>query len=433
MAVSKLNCSACGAPISVNEGVDTIKCGSCGSSLHIERGEGFIALKLVEKISKTIEETGNDLRENAQVTLTELKRMQLSNDLNASQMQLTTLQSEIRMLERSQQNYTSKLQLLSLHASEYQNLDRIRILTKQLSSPKPDDLDGCRKFGEWELAWLNTEVNSIRRSNHPQMKKILHDLSELINQTSQYVLNLKVKVLENTLPSFTEADPNIDDPVRLAVVLDLLEADKKKVRRVQNTPEGKVVLDKIIQRQKRLKQTWNQLENQRAASTALSPIQKQSSTEVIESNKVSFLSIGKGLLLGLLSLVGFLIVGVILFVIFFNGKTSITTSSITILIFCLALGVSLGSYIFLRWSCVSFIIVSKLVIRSKDNKTGISNLGVIKILVTICLIIIIYFWLVTLAIAIGDYSPTIMVLIILIGLVAAPVLAVIAAKKTELV
>ena len=201
MTVSKINCSACGAPLSVKEGVDTIKCGSCGSSLQIERGEEFIALNLVEKISKTIEETGHDLRENAQVTLTELKRMQLSNDLNASQMQLTTLQSEIRMLERSQLNYTSKLQLLSLHASEYQNLDRIRILTKQISSPKPDDLDACIKFGEWELAWLNTEVNSVRRSNNPQLKKILQDLNEEINQISKYVLNLKVQALENSLPS----------------------------------------------------------------------------------------------------------------------------------------------------------------------------------------------------------------------------------------
>ena len=49
MQIVKLNCTACGAPISITEDIDILFCTSCGSKLAVERGDGYITLKLVEK------------------------------------------------------------------------------------------------------------------------------------------------------------------------------------------------------------------------------------------------------------------------------------------------------------------------------------------------------------------------------------------------
>ena len=201
---------------------------------------------------------------------------------------------------------------------------------------------------------------------------------------------------------------------------------------MQNLPQGKIVLEKIIQRQNRLKQTWNQLENQRAFSATLNASQGQQFTEAVKTQKVSFLSISKGLLLGILTLVGLVIVGIIIFFIMDIGKTNSTTSVVIIFLF-FAVGMTLTSFVFLRYSCVSFMIGSKLVLHSKVGLKGIRNLVVIKTLVTVCLILIFYSWLLTLAIVLTDPFPTAMVIIVLVGVVTGPVLSVLAAKKIKIV
>jgi len=81
MEIKKLNCTACGAPISVPDDMDYINCAACGSFLAIQRGEGYVALKVAEKISRVIEDSGRGtqevIRQGSQDTQVELRRMQL--------------------------------------------------------------------------------------------------------------------------------------------------------------------------------------------------------------------------------------------------------------------------------------------------------------------------------------------------------------------
>jgi DNA-directed RNA polymerase subunit RPC12/RpoP len=60
MKVIKLNCSACGAPISIPDTVTQFNCASCGSLLTLEQGEGYYALKATEKIVDAIRSSSND-------------------------------------------------------------------------------------------------------------------------------------------------------------------------------------------------------------------------------------------------------------------------------------------------------------------------------------------------------------------------------------
>ncbi len=104
MKLIKLNCSACGAPISIPEDIDRLTCSNCGTFLVLERGEGYYALKAAEQISTAIHETGRGtqdaIREGAQETRKELQRMQLTQAYNAANSALNATMAEMRSLTR---------------------------------------------------------------------------------------------------------------------------------------------------------------------------------------------------------------------------------------------------------------------------------------------------------------------------------------------
>lgn len=99
MKITKLNCASCGAPLTIPEDTDVIVCPSCHSTLSIERSEGYVTLKVMEKLAETI-------KENAFVTQVELRRMQLSQMVSMEEMKLNTLQTEIRAAKRRTGNPT---------------------------------------------------------------------------------------------------------------------------------------------------------------------------------------------------------------------------------------------------------------------------------------------------------------------------------------
>lgn len=72
MKTVKLNCASCGAPLTITENAETIICPSCNSTLSIDRGEGGVTLKVIEKLTESIHEMGamtsTALKESAFVT-----------------------------------------------------------------------------------------------------------------------------------------------------------------------------------------------------------------------------------------------------------------------------------------------------------------------------------------------------------------------------
>ena len=115
MKIVKLNCSSCGAPISVPDDLDHINCSACGTFLMIDRGEGYLALRAIEKISTTIEDssrkTQDAIRENTMVTRSELERMQTHQEMVAEQTKLANLQTEIRAVQRQPKSNNQEKQI----------------------------------------------------------------------------------------------------------------------------------------------------------------------------------------------------------------------------------------------------------------------------------------------------------------------------------
>lgn len=162
MKITKLNCTSCGAPISVPDGINYINCSSCGSFLAIERGEGYIALKIAEKITQVITDSSRNtqevIRENTVVTRSELQRLQLSNEVSTAKMKLNFLQTEIRSLERESTNLKKSFQLKNLHTEEFLTLDQIRLLEYKMTVPEQNNLETSIKFFRQELEWIDSEL-----------------------------------------------------------------------------------------------------------------------------------------------------------------------------------------------------------------------------------------------------------------------------------
>ena len=136
MVVQNVACASCGGPINIPADVDFLNCTYCGASLQVDRGEGYVALKLGEQVSQTIEDVGertrSSIHEGTQVTQSELIRLQISQEISGLQIQLSTLQSETRALERQKQNRKTKRQLKDLYKQERGLIQRIKILQTSL-------------------------------------------------------------------------------------------------------------------------------------------------------------------------------------------------------------------------------------------------------------------------------------------------------------
>ena len=271
MKISKLNCTACGAPMSIPEDLDQITCASCGTGLVIERGEGYVALKLAEKIARTIEVSGiqtqDVIRENTQVTRTELQRLQLSQELSALQMQLNGIQTEIRLLQRDPNNKKFNSQLISLRGNEYQAMERIRVLKRQISVPDTENLRACIEVAEWECSWIGPELAALKSSNQPQKGRLQSELENRKNELNISIHGLKIREVRNRFVSFKRPDAPEADFAQTSALLAMINEDERKLHQLRNTPEGKAVHDEILRRQKAVKQTLNRLELERLSGT----------------------------------------------------------------------------------------------------------------------------------------------------------------------
>lgn len=139
MLINKIACTSCGAPISVPSDNDYITCTYCNASLHIQRGDGYVALKLAESVGEKIQEVGGQtqstIREGTQITRVELRRLQLSQEISSLQIQLSNLQSEIRTLQRQKSTHKARRQLKELQHQEKDLISRINELQVKLSLP----------------------------------------------------------------------------------------------------------------------------------------------------------------------------------------------------------------------------------------------------------------------------------------------------------
>ena len=130
MNIVNLSCTSCGAPIQVTPDADQIRCPYCSTNLEIQRSEGQVGLRMGRQVSKSIEDASVQTRETiqhgAETTQSELKRLQLSQQVSMLQMQLSGLQAEIRSLQREKATRTTKRQVMDLKQQEASLINQIR-------------------------------------------------------------------------------------------------------------------------------------------------------------------------------------------------------------------------------------------------------------------------------------------------------------------
>lgn len=141
MEILKLNCASCGSPIQIHNDTEFITCPFCSTQMVVDRGENFLSLKVAEQVSQAINQSGTGtqsvIRDGTQTTQSEIKRLQITQDLSILHLQLSGIQSEIRALQREKQSKTQRIQLNELLNQEGNLKQRIAFLQNSLITPQP--------------------------------------------------------------------------------------------------------------------------------------------------------------------------------------------------------------------------------------------------------------------------------------------------------
>lgn len=262
MKLIKLNCAACGAPISIPDNLEQLTCSNCGTYLMVEHGEGYYALKAVEQISEAIQQSGKGtqdaIREGAQVTQIELKRLQLSQTLSGLTTTLNATQSEQRTLTRSQMTPAAQHQLQELKLQEYTQQEEVRRIQKQI-----DLLEG----GVLEVNYqaLTNQIHMLERSiaalqSCPQTARNRTALQGLVKEMQGYqrhVNTLHANQLREKTKSFTIKPPFSTNLNELVQQLRQVQADLGAVSNQPPSPYKPVLLNELDQLNDRLYQHFH--------------------------------------------------------------------------------------------------------------------------------------------------------------------------------
>jgi len=268
--VIKLNCPTCGAPISVPEDMEFINCASCGSFLAIDRGEGYVALKVAEKLAKAIEDSGKDtqdvIRESITVTRSELQRLQAVQEISAIQMRLNNIQSEIRTIQRQPQSLTTQNQLRGLHTEEFLAMDQIRLLNQTAKAPAENDVQGQILFFENEMRLIEAEISAIKQSGDSQRNRIEDILETQLEKLEDQVRNIKIQQIKSTLRTYRRSHDKFDNQDEAEEFLLIIEKDLQKIESRKNSAEGRVVHSELKARLESVRKIIFRMEHARFSS-----------------------------------------------------------------------------------------------------------------------------------------------------------------------
>lgn len=122
MTTQPVTCASCGAQLQIDDEVDFLTCTYCGTAQIVRRGDGYIALKIADQLSQAIaqagERTESTIRAESDETQEALRQLALRQDLSALQVQLATVQAEMRALQRDGRARSARSQLADLQAQE---------------------------------------------------------------------------------------------------------------------------------------------------------------------------------------------------------------------------------------------------------------------------------------------------------------------------
>jgi uncharacterized small protein (DUF1192 family) len=265
MELKQLNCVSCGSPISIPEDLEYLNCAACGSFLAIQRGEGFVALKIAEKISRAIEdsnrETQETIRQTSEGTQYELRRMQLQYELSTSEMKLTHLQSEIRSHLKSEPKDPSSLQELRfLEYKAYENLREIKYKLATLDGKKLEILIPALTE---QLAILKHSKIALSNANkrHFDVKQEVIKVNALEAQLSKDLSNYKTQLIAKDLITYKQQLPEASKE-DVAASLVLIDKDLTTLKSLSESHERKTIETNIKQQHDRFYKKWLSFEEE---------------------------------------------------------------------------------------------------------------------------------------------------------------------------
>ncbi len=91
----RILCASCGAALAIPPDLDQISCAHCGTPLTIVHGDGFVAARLAQAVTRTIETS-------AAATQAELRRLQLQQERFSVQERIADLEAEERAIRRTE-------------------------------------------------------------------------------------------------------------------------------------------------------------------------------------------------------------------------------------------------------------------------------------------------------------------------------------------
>ncbi len=280
MEIKSLNCASCGAPIKVPEDVDYLNCSSCGSYLAVQRGEGYIALKIVKEVTDAIKRTGAEtqsaIRDGTYATKTELQKLQLTQEISMVEMQLNSLQGEVRGLERAIQpgvaNPRLTSQIQDLYFQVYRTADRLRNLRRNLARVNSAASWNDPAVLEDQLQFIRFCITSLERADKKktEVNKALAAQRKLADECSNSLLQIKLRALRSSLASVNLTLESATDPEQTFNCCNLIKKDIQYLEQPPQTPEKIIFLNNLRKQYDAFANQWRQLETQRVQASAQS-------------------------------------------------------------------------------------------------------------------------------------------------------------------
>jgi len=246
--------------------MDYINCAACGSFLAIQRGEGYVALKVAEKISRAIEDSGRGtqevIRQGSQDTQVELRRMQLQYELSTADLKLSNIQSEIRSTPATKEA-TKKLNQLRI--LEYEALGRVRDVKArilQLGEQTPQGLiPGLTE--QVNLLQSMVQVAAYTGQSSSQIRNVQQGLQQEISRLTKQIEDLRVKIITSPLKYFKQANWPSSNQAELGQVLKAIDEDLVAVSRLPGSAERTRVQQHLEGKRAEYYRQWTQLEDTR--------------------------------------------------------------------------------------------------------------------------------------------------------------------------
>jgi tetratricopeptide (TPR) repeat protein len=235
MKLIKLNCTACGAPISIPDDIDQLNCAVCGSLLYLERGEGYYSLKVAEKLADAIQQSSKNtedaIRETAKLTQIELRRMQISQNLIAVENKINATHNEQKQLAGQPMNPIRMATLDNLYFQEWLHLEEYRSLQMQMDLLDGPELEKNELALETQINFIDVSLNVMpMMKDVPENRKLRQSLIEEQNLYRGYLFEVKKTKKRAEINSFKIARPFVEDLAVLETQLPLIVSDINRLR-----------------------------------------------------------------------------------------------------------------------------------------------------------------------------------------------------------